>query len=1160
VTNRNDEHTYTSVSPKQVNSNEVEEVEDKVEDDGEDKEEEKEGEEMEVFEDQEVEQACGDVRKMRKMLDPCLPTRAEREEHEMTHLPFRSWCAHCVKGRGVERAHYRSEPRDEGALPEIHVDYCFPCGIGRKPTSIHEKACDAAGNMTVMALRERGTRMSLFAVVPRKGSTGQFASKRAAAFCRELGYTGAPIIMKSDQEPAITALIDDVAKWRAPAKTVVEQSPVGSSQSNGVIERAIQSYEATLRTMRSDLEEKWDAKIPDGHPIFTWMSEYCGYLLNRFEVGADGKVAYERMKGKRCKMLGMAFGEGVWFKGKKNQVKSQSKWDDGVYLGVRALSGEIIVGDKEGIWRVRTCRRKPKEERWKQSNSELIGGVPWNTSSDDPETDGDGLEGVIKLESRRLEEKEAEEVRDAVEVPRSFMITQGDLDKFGYTEKCAGCRARIRNATRQPHSAECRSRLQKLMSEEKKVKDAKEKETEFFVKVHEDMQRRLEQKEVDKKRQRLNEDHCAAAEEEGDRSSSSKDGKLEEKAKTSEKRKDAGEGEEDPERPAEKKKRSSAVDSGSVVKPGVVGTSHLVVDSSSSVDEEGDLFMGYVEFAMEVNGTEYSREVNVESFEPHHEENAAEAFDEVTGERLDIAKLRRARKEEIDYIQSNNIWEPVPVSLCWEKLGRGPTSGKWVDVRKGDDVRSRYVGRDFKPKGEGPRAEIFASMPPIEAKKILISRAASQVGNKRMKKLLFVDIKKAHMNAICNEWAFVELPEEVRKPGLCARLKYWLYGMRPAARAWEEEYAGKLANEGYIQGSSVPTVFRHEGMQIGGAVHGDDFTFLGYEEDLHKLIQLLKSWFELKVRAILGPEESDDKEIVILGRLVRWELGGIRIVPDRKYAESIMKYCGLSEGSKSLGGPGKKEEAEEIENPDGEEEEVAEGKEEAEELPEKEAREFRGMAATANYLGADRFDVQYPAKELCRTMSRPTKLSLKKLKHLARYLVGVPEVEIYYIHQRETKEITCYVDSDWAGCTRTRKSTSGGMVVLGLHCVKTWSSTQSTIALSSGEAEFYALIEGASRSLGIQSLMDDMGFDTNIILKSDSSSGRSISLRKGCGKVRHLQVKYLWIQNEVFDKALKIEQVKGTENPADVGTKYLMGYEMERVLKGFGVEFKKTQL
>ena len=247
----------------------------------------------------------------------------------------------------------------------------------------------------------------------------------------------------------------------------------------------------------------------------------------------------------------------------------------------------------------------------------------------------------------------------------------------------------------------------------------------------------------------------------------------------------------------------------------------------------------------------------------------------------------KARKEEIDFIEAHGAWERVPISMCYEKTGKGPTSGKWVDVQKEAGVRSRYVGRDFKPKGEDPRAEIFASMPPLEAKKILFSRAASQVGQARKKKLLFIDIKKAHMNAVCKEWAFVELPEEIREEGWCGRLKYWLYGMRPAARAWEEDYVTKLGSEGYKQGRSVPTVFFHEGNGMSGAVHGDDFTFLGYDEDLDELKNLLKGWFDLKVRGRLGPEENDDKEIVILGRTLKWGDKGICIRADTKHADNI---------------------------------------------------------------------------------------------------------------------------------------------------------------------------------------------------------------------------------------------------------------------------------
>ena len=71
------------------------------------------------------EQDCGDVRQTKKLIDPKMPSKVEVEDHEMTHLSFRSWCRHCVKGRGVESAH-RKVKREDGGLPEIHVDFAFP--------------------------------------------------------------------------------------------------------------------------------------------------------------------------------------------------------------------------------------------------------------------------------------------------------------------------------------------------------------------------------------------------------------------------------------------------------------------------------------------------------------------------------------------------------------------------------------------------------------------------------------------------------------------------------------------------------------------------------------------------------------------------------------------------------------------------------------------------------------------------------------------------------------------------------------------------------------------------------------------------------------------------------------------------------------------------
>ena len=92
-------------------------------------------------------------------------------------------------------------------------------------------------------------------------------------------------------------------------------------------------------------------------------------LLNRFEVGRDGKTAYERLKKKAAKMFGLEFGELLLWKRKPiggALGKMSCMWEDGVYLGLKATTGEIIVGTKSGVWKTRSVQRRPLEERWPQ--------------------------------------------------------------------------------------------------------------------------------------------------------------------------------------------------------------------------------------------------------------------------------------------------------------------------------------------------------------------------------------------------------------------------------------------------------------------------------------------------------------------------------------------------------------------------------------------------------------------------------------------------------------------------------------------------------------------------------------------------------------------------------------------------------------------------
>ena len=111
--------------------------------------------------------------------------------------------------------------------------------------------------------------------------------------------------------------------------------------------------------------------------------------------------------------------------------------------------------------------------------------------------------------------------------------------------------------------------------------------------------------------------------------------------------------------------------------------------------------------------------------------------------------------------------------------------------------------------------------------------------------------------------------------------------------------------------------------------------------------------------------------------------------------------------------------------------------------------------------------------------------------------------------------------------------------MIGSHLIKSWSATQTTVALSSGEAELSGLVKGAAQAIGLQSVGIDLGNRWSIMMKSDATAAIGMCRRRGLGKVRHLAVADLWIQDKVKNKELQLEKVLGLDNPADLLTKYL---------------------
>ena len=275
-------------------------------------------------------------------------------------------------------------------MSEYSWDYCFPGD---------ELGC----KLTVLVGRERATGMYGATTVPMKGSMGQFALDKALELIAETGDANQRIMVKTDQEASVKALIDDLVAQREEGRTIVEESPVKSSGSNGVVERAAQSLEGQIRVVLLALEEKVGRQIDPEEAVVSFIPEYSAYVLNRLEVGKDGKTAYERVRGKKATVVGLEFGEKVlWRKKRANKMaKLRSRWAYGISVGVRTKSGELWVADKRGeIQKVRTAKRIPKEDRWGEDCAEWVKHTPWNRYRGDPAEDGD-IPEEKKMDARR---------------------------------------------------------------------------------------------------------------------------------------------------------------------------------------------------------------------------------------------------------------------------------------------------------------------------------------------------------------------------------------------------------------------------------------------------------------------------------------------------------------------------------------------------------------------------------------------------------------------------------------------------------------------------------------------------------------------------------------------------------------------------------------
>lgn len=181
------------------------------------------------------------------------------------------------------------------------------------------------------------------------------------------------------------------------------------------------------------------------------------------------------------------------------------------------------------------------------------------------------------------------------------------------------------------------------------------------------------------------------------------------------------------------------------------------------------------------------------------------------------------------------------------------------------------------------------------------------------------------------------------------------------------------------------------------------------------------------------------------------------------------------------------------------------------------------------------------------------------LSRVGRYFKQAPGLVQKFAWMEGFECVTGRSDSDWAGDVTSRKSTSGGVAIVGLHVGKHWSATRNVVVHSSVGAALYALLKCSCQCLRIVSLVFEFGIELAAVLKFDASVAFVAAQRRGFGKLRHIRVQLLRLPERVREGDLQLTQVHGKVNFVDLLADIVVADDIRKYSDIFDFEAKRDR-
>ncbi|GJS11412.1 putative ribonuclease H-like domain-containing protein [Tanacetum coccineum] len=474
-----------------------------------------------------------------------------------------------------------------------------------------------------------------------------------------------------------------------------------------------------------------------------------------------------------------------------------------------------------------------------------------------------------------------------------------------------------------------------------------------------------------------------------------------------------------------------------------------------------------------------------------------------------------AMQDELLQFKLQKVWTLVDLPYGKRAIGT-----KWVYRNKKDERgivvrnKARLVAQGYTQEEGIDYDEVFALVARIEAIRLFLAYASF------MNFVVYqMDVKSAFLYGKIEEEVYVCQPpgfEDPEFPDRVYKVEKALYGLHQAPRAWYETLSTYLLENRFQRGIIDKTLFikKVKGDILLVQIYVDDIIFRSTKKELcTEFEKLMHKKFQMS---------SIGELTFFLGLQVMQKEDGIFISQD-KYVDEILKKFGFStvriastpmETSKPLL---KDAEAEDVD-----------------------VHLYRSMIGSLMYLTSSRPDIMFAVCACARFQVTPKVSHLHAVKRIFRYLKGQPKLGLWY-PKDSPFDLEAYTDSDYAGASLDRKSTTGGCQFLGSRLISWQCKKQTVVANSTTEAEYVAAANCYGQVLWIQNQMLDYGYNfmnTKIFIDNEST----IYIVKNPvfhSKTKHIEIRHHFIRDSYEKRLIQVIKIHTDHNVADLLTKAL---------------------